>query len=335
MRPEQERDPSAAAARESIPTLEPYQRIAAEAFLGLLPDPCTDILEIGSDIECRTMAWLATKTGARVTGINPSPEFATSPPPWNGAPGTLRVQKGDGRDLDFEDGSFDAVLSIATMEHVNGVENLLAEVARVLRPGGVFHTTFDPIWTCGIGHHTYAVVGSKEARFWKPGRNPVPDFAHLLMTPEEMRGFLKEGPCSDELIDPIIDWIYHGDDLNRLPFSGYVKAFEACPLQIEDLRYLHGPRPTGTDLETLRQKHGNQEDFTCSGFMVTLRKTDSSRVKRRSLSQSSSVIRRVFRIATSPRTWRRLPHIVRKLMSPEIWTRIANQVEDLLNDRDR
>jgi SAM-dependent methyltransferase len=44
----------------------------------------------------------------------------------------------DGVHLPFDDGSFDAVYCKQVLEHVRAPEPLLAEVARVLRPGGLF-----------------------------------------------------------------------------------------------------------------------------------------------------------------------------------------------------
>ncbi len=316
----------------SVPTLELYQRSATDAFLRLLPDPCTDILEIGSDLEGRTISYLASKTGANVAGINPSPSFAVPPLLRARTPIGPHRLRADGRHLPFADGTFDAILSIATLEHVNGVEELLAEVARVLRPEGVFHATFDPIWTCGIGHHVYAVVGDKEARFWKPGKNPVPDFAHLLMEPEQMIEFLRSGPCSEELIDPIIDWIYHGDEINRLPFSRYLDAFETCPLRVEELRYLYGPKPAKSDLEALRQRVGANENFWCSGFAVTLRTTASQRGGSRRWSPGATVRRRTARMIFSPRVWKKLPRLVAMMMKPAMWSRLMNRLENLLDD---
>ena len=129
----------------------------------------------------------------------------------------------DGSCIPFPDKSFDAVLSIATLEHVNGLDALLSEVARVLKDKGLFYTSFSPIWSSAKGHHVYAVIGSKEARFWKPGKNPIPDYWHLLMTPDEMREYLRSGPCTEELIEPIIQWVYFGDSLNRCHYEEYME----------------------------------------------------------------------------------------------------------------
>lgn len=50
----------------------------------------------------------------------------------------IRVEWGDALALDFSDESFDTVISITVLHHVPGYERAVAEVARVLKPGGMF-----------------------------------------------------------------------------------------------------------------------------------------------------------------------------------------------------
>lgn len=50
--------------------------------------------------------------------------------------GTGRVQTMGAEALDFDDGSFDAIVSIHAIEHIPALETALAEMARVLRPEG-------------------------------------------------------------------------------------------------------------------------------------------------------------------------------------------------------
>ncbi len=246
----------------------PYQKQVVDTFLKMLRPDARDILEIGSDIGCEVATAIAQRTKARVVGINPSVEF---PAPIGPALNNAKFLRADGRTLPFSDNSFDAVLSVATMEHVNGLDIFLSEVARVLKPKGVFYTEFSPIWSSAKGHHVYAVAGPKEARFWKPGKNPIPDYGHLLMTHDEMREFLTSGPCTEELIEPIIQWIYFGESINRCHFEEYIKAFRTCLLIIEKMSFAHDAAERDT-LARLNSKYSGEKNFTCASISAVFRK---------------------------------------------------------------
>jgi ubiquinone/menaquinone biosynthesis C-methylase UbiE len=49
---------------------------------------------------------------------------------------TDRVMQMDATALDFEDGSFDALISVHAIEHIPALDDALAEMCRVVRPGG-------------------------------------------------------------------------------------------------------------------------------------------------------------------------------------------------------
>ena len=53
-------------------------------------------------------------------------------------PGRLRLFVGDAAAIEAEDGSYDAVVDFNIIHHVPGWRRAVAEVARVLRPGGLF-----------------------------------------------------------------------------------------------------------------------------------------------------------------------------------------------------
>lgn len=245
-----------------------YQNQTVETFLKLLPFEAKVILEIGSDIGGEVVSDLTRQTGARVVGCNFSHEF---PQLTEEKLPNASFLRSDGRYLPFQDNSFDAVMSVATMEHVNGLGPFLHEVARVLRPKGLFYTDFSPIWSSARGHHVYAVAGPKEARFWKPGKNPIPDFWHLLLTPDEMREYLHSGPCSEELIEPVIQWIYFGDNINRCGFEEYMEVFRKCPLVIQDMSFSY-ERPDNETRERLHQKYGQDCEFDCTAIRAVFRK---------------------------------------------------------------
>ena len=53
---------------------------------------------------------------------------------------------GSAEEIPFADGSFDAIWSIAVLEHVQQPEKALQEIVRVLKPGGVAYLA--PAWHC-------------------------------------------------------------------------------------------------------------------------------------------------------------------------------------------
>ena len=57
------------------------------------------------------------------------------------------AREGDAQELPFGDGSFDTVVAAWMLYHVPDVDRALAELARVLRPGGALIAV-----TCGDGH---------------------------------------------------------------------------------------------------------------------------------------------------------------------------------------
>jgi SAM-dependent methyltransferase len=69
-----------------------------------------------------------------VFGIEPDPGAALLAMQRGGA----CICRGSGTDLPFQSGRFDAVLASDVLEHIEDDGRALAEIARVLRPGGVF-----------------------------------------------------------------------------------------------------------------------------------------------------------------------------------------------------
>ena len=82
--------------------------------------------------------------GANVTGIDPAAEAVTAARA-HARTMDLRIgyDTGVGEVLPYADASFDAVVCVDVLEHVADLHKILAEVARTLRPGGLF--LFDTI----------------------------------------------------------------------------------------------------------------------------------------------------------------------------------------------
>lgn len=82
--------------------------------------------------------------GARVTGIDPAAEAIAAARAHAAQTGrSIAYDIGVGETLPYGDAGFDAVVCVDVLEHVADLDRVLAEVARVLRPGGLF--LFDTI----------------------------------------------------------------------------------------------------------------------------------------------------------------------------------------------
>lgn len=66
---------------------------------------------------------------------------------------TVDITAGSADDLPFPDAEFDAVFDFAIIHHVEHWRRALAEVARVLRPGGRFY--FDEVTSAALARPTY------------------------------------------------------------------------------------------------------------------------------------------------------------------------------------
>jgi SAM-dependent methyltransferase len=97
----------------------------------LAAQPGESILDLGCG-DGQLTARIAA-TGATVTGIDASPQMAAAARRRG-----IQVDEGNAESLPYADGGFDAVFSNATLHWVRDQEAMIAEVRRVLKPGGRF-----------------------------------------------------------------------------------------------------------------------------------------------------------------------------------------------------
>ena len=91
-----------------------------------------DVLDVGTGEG--QVARVATGA-ARVVGVDPARAQLEVARRRGGHP---RYVRAEATGLPFPDGSFDAVLACLVFEHIEAVDGAIAEVGRVLRPGGRF-----------------------------------------------------------------------------------------------------------------------------------------------------------------------------------------------------
>ena len=90
------------------------------------------------------MAEALADRGAQVTGIDPAEKaIAAARAHARGAGHAIAYDVGVGEALPYDRVGFDAVVCVDVLEHVSDLDKVLSEVARVLRPGGLF--LFDTI----------------------------------------------------------------------------------------------------------------------------------------------------------------------------------------------
>ncbi|MFA8388138.1 MAG: bifunctional 2-polyprenyl-6-hydroxyphenol methylase/3-demethylubiquinol 3-O-methyltransferase UbiG [Pelagibaca sp.] len=131
-----------------------------------------DVLDLG----CAGgfMAEALDDRGAIVTGIDPAKDAIAAASAHAQTEGkSIRYDVGVGEALPYADASFDAVVCVDVLEHVQSLPQVIAEVSRVLRPGGMF--LFDTI-----------------------NRNPIARFATITMA-EDVLKLLPKGTHDPEM----------------------------------------------------------------------------------------------------------------------------------------
>ncbi len=89
-----------------------------------------DVLEVGSGDGKILRTFALQRPALRLAGCDVRE--------WSEPHEGIEFRRITSRELPFSDGSFDAVVIVDTLEHVDDPEFLVSEVARVLRPGGRF-----------------------------------------------------------------------------------------------------------------------------------------------------------------------------------------------------
>jgi SAM-dependent methyltransferase len=105
-----------------------------EAFVGL-PDGAK-LLEVGCGAgrQARTVKKL--RSGLQVYGTDLSQRAINEARTYNDG---VEYEVADAKRLPYNDATFDAVMLFDVLEHVPDVERVVREIARVTKPGGLFH----------------------------------------------------------------------------------------------------------------------------------------------------------------------------------------------------
>lgn len=191
------------------PKYEVYLR-NVEACLGPLNKK--RILEVGSDPTGRFLDFLTRSRRINdAVGINPSIQNERTSERY-------QLRSTDVREMPFSENEFDLILSISVFEHIQQFDRALAEMYRVLRPGGHLITEFGPIWSGCWGHHLWMDYDGRNVN-WR--NTPLPPYAHLTMSKDEVIRWCTEQYGDKGLSEAISRYVFDSGEQNRLMFTDY------------------------------------------------------------------------------------------------------------------
>lgn len=173
--------------------------------------------------------------------------------------------------------AFDIVYGLSVIEHIPTPSNLLEQIYFVLKPGGFAFIEGQPIWTSRCGHHIWLRTPNNNYFFSDmPGIesiNPIPDYAHLLMTPEELAENLRLSNVPENDALSICDFIYNSEKLNRLSHFELAFSVSNSPFIVLDALFTHNGSVSSQILQQLQARYGYCNDYSVNGIRYVLYKS--------------------------------------------------------------
>lgn len=115
----------------------------------------------------------------------------------------------------FDDKSFDVIGSDAVFEHIKNIPEVLSELHRILRPGGILYATFGPLWYGWGGDHVSGYDGITSG------------YNHLLLEKKAYAAYLDAMGEHTHSEHDGRTWIEH-DLFSHLKPKEYVQYLEAA-----------------------------------------------------------------------------------------------------------
>lgn len=220
-------------------------RARAEAFLTMVPDSVHSILETG----CfdGMVGYHLARHGKDAAGIDFRPRGFDQ----RAIDAGVRLLGMDAEALEFEDDSFDAVISYDSFEHFGNPERALSEIQRVVRPGGYVYLEFGPLFLSPMGLHAPQIT--------------VP-YCQVLFSNETLTQFTEEAELKT------IDFA-HCNEWTLLQFR---ELFASFADRFETVSYSEDGEFNHLELieryaPIFRGRSDQLEDFTCAAIRVLLR----------------------------------------------------------------
>jgi len=143
-----------------------FEREHFDDFFNLFPDfPLREtiagrvLLDLGSGYGGKTVEYVARCGAARVCGVEPFRSMVDRSREYAAARGAAHVEFAvcGARDIPYPDTTFDLVITHDVLEHVEDPRVTVAEIRRVLKPGGLSLNVF-PLYLGALSHHLDYIV---------------------------------------------------------------------------------------------------------------------------------------------------------------------------------
>jgi 2-polyprenyl-6-hydroxyphenyl methylase / 3-demethylubiquinone-9 3-methyltransferase len=183
------------------------------------------------------MAEALAQRGANIIGVDPAEKAIAAAIAHARAQGlSIRYITAGGEQLPVADASMDVVVCVDVLEHVDDIDEVLNEIHRVLKPGGLF--CFDTINRNWLAAFVIVFLGERLLRIVPLGTHDHRKFLrpHELAAKFAARGFAKcafagLGPVGfNRRLDPVF---------GRLPFLQLM--YMGQTRKLEDSIFLAGP----------------------------------------------------------------------------------------------
>jgi SAM-dependent methyltransferase len=184
------------------------ERLERAAVLDLVGETATvDVLDVGAGDGAYAIA--LARNGARVTALDRS---ATALRAARTCGERLRAVRGDAQALPFDDAAFDLVIAVTVLCFVPDPDRAMAEMARVLRPGGRLILGELGLWSAWATWRRARALFRpsiwRHTRFWTPRalRRLV---ARAGLVPGRIRGAVFHPPLAiaAAALEPLDPWL--------------------------------------------------------------------------------------------------------------------------------
>jgi SAM-dependent methyltransferase len=170
---------------------------------------------------------------------------------------------------EFENESFDVILTLSVMEHLSNIETANAEMLRILKSNGAAIHMFGPTWSSAYGHHLYIDHLDPLLNFslWQ-----TPAHMHLLCSKKEIYEFYKMKGYDNATSELVVYQIFESDIINRFTIDDYNKIFFSKEWHVDSYERMYNVFPL-THQNKLKVSHPDYTDFNTYGLKIHLTKS--------------------------------------------------------------